>query len=608
MSLIRVSDYLVQRLVDAGISDVFLVTGGGAMHLNDAFGNHEKIRFHCFHHEQACAIAAEGYFRASGRLPVVNVTTGPGGTNAITGVLGQWLDSIPAIYISGNVKWETTIRSCPDLQLRQLGDQEADIISIVSPIVKYASMLTDAEMVKYEIDKALYIATHGRPGPVWIDVPLNIQGAFVDPENCKDYNAEENCPGYNTEIISKQIDALIGQLQKAQSPLLMVGVGIRLAKCEEKLSELYTRYHIPVLTGISGHDLIESDSPYFFGMPGICGDRMGNLAVQNCDLLLVLGTRLGLRQTTYNYTDFARNAYKVMVDVDRAELEKPTLQLDLKIESDLDLFLNLLLKKLATQSQLPNYEEWNQWGQRVRTKLPGVITDNPSSDGFISSYLFTERLFDLLPDNSVVVTGNGTAYTCTYQAMKIKKGMRVFANQGCASMGYDLPAAIGASIAGNKSETILVTGDGSIMMNLQELQTIAANNLPIKIFLLENEGYVAIRTTQTSFFNKRFVGESPRSGLHLPDFKKVAEAFGIKFIRTNEEKTLDATIREVLNEQAPVFCEIKMNPDQTLFPKVASYKTEDGRMVSKPMEEMFPFVDEVLLNSLSFAKDLSATR
>ena len=396
-----------------------------------------------------------------------------------------------------------------------------------------------------------------------------------------------------TQVLNEQADILIEKLLSSKSPVLLVGNGIRLSNAVNSYECLVEKIQIPVLNAISGHDLIATDDPLFMGRPGICGDRLGNIIVQNCDLLIILGTRMGLRQTTYNYDDFGRNAYKIMVDIDSAELNKPTLRIDLKIHSDLKLFLNILLKKLG-QHKTPDFKLWIEWGNSFKKKLPSLFEDNPSNPKFVNSYLFTDRLFNLLPNDAIVITGNGTAYTCTFQAMRIKKGMRVFANQGCASMGYDLPAAIGACIANNKKETIVIAGDGSIMMNLQELQTIFAYQLPIKIFILENNGYVAIRTTQSAFFNKRFVGESPQSRLFLPRFEDIAKAFGLKYSRIESEVDIESQLTEVLGTIGPIICEIKMDPNQTLFPKVASMKTPEGKMISKPMEEMFPFIDEMI--------------
>lgn len=589
MSIIRVADYIANRLVHFGIRDVFMVTGGGAMHLNDALGNHSELNYYCFHHEQGCAIAAEGYYRATGKLPVVNITTGPGGTNTITGVLGQWLDSIPGLYISGQVKWETTIYSCPDIEnLRQLGDQEADIINMVKPITKYAVLLKDPLQVRKIIDKAIFLATHGRPGPVWIDVPLDVQGAIIDSDMLEEYDSKEDELLFDEKYLSVQAKLLIEKILSAKSPLLYIGNGIRLSGAEEQYKNLVDKLKIPVVSGISGHDLIASDDPLFMGRPGIFGDRLGNIVVQNCDLLIVLGTRMSVRQTTYNFNDFCRKAYKIMIDIDNAELNKPTFKVDLKINSDLRFFLKILLREC--DGIKTDFTRWITWGNNLKLQLPSMIDDNPSNPEFVNSYVFVDRLFNHLSKDALVVTGNGTAFTCTLQAMKIKDGMRVFCNQGCASMGYDLPAAIGACIGSGRKEVILITGDGSFMMNLQELQTIIGYDLPIKIFLLENSGYLAIRITQTSFFDKRFVGESPRSGITFPDLEKVSSAFGIKYFKISEDKNIDEQISKVFLFDGPILCEIKMDPNQTLFPKVVSMKTPEGKMISKPMEDMFPFL------------------
>jgi acetolactate synthase I/II/III large subunit len=599
MSALRVADYIANWLVRHDIKDVFMVTGGGAMHLNDALGNHPDLTFYCNHHEQACAIAAEGYFRATGKMPVVNVTTGPGGTNTLTGVLGQWDDSIPALYLSGQVKWETTIDSCPDLSIRQVGDQEGDIIHIVKPVTKYAVMLKEPKLVRKTLEKAYFIATHGRPGPVWIDIPLNVQSAIIDEQDLPTYDTSEDEISIDLDHINIQVSEVSDRIKHAKSPAFIVGLGIRLSNAEEEFAQLLQKTGIPVLTAISGSDFIESDSPLYFGRPGICGDRLGNITVQNSDLLIVLGTRLGLRQTTYNYDDFGRKAFKIMVDIDKAELAKPTFKPDLKIHCDLKFFLKALLDKLD-EIKLPSFDSWLNWGNELKKMLPSMVEENKSTYGYINSYRFVESLFDKLPVPSQVVTGNGTAYTCTFQVMKIRKGIRVFANQGCAAMGYDLPAAIGACIGRHKKDTYLITGDGSIMMNLQELQTIAAYCLPVKIFLLDNNGYLAIRITQTSFFDSHFVGESPGSRLHFPDFEKIASAFGLAYYCVSDELKLDDIIQSVISHKGPVLCRIIMNPIQTLYPKVYSLRTDDGKMVSKPMEEMFPFLPDEIMKKCSF--------
>lgn len=599
--MVKVSDFIFEYLVNKhNIHHCFLVTGGGAMHLNDSIGHTKGLTYICNHHEQASAIAAEGYYRTCGELCVTNVTTGPGGTNAVTGVLGQWLDSIPGLYISGQIKTSTMKDTYPDLPLRQLGDQEADIVSIVKPITKYAKVVTNALDIKYELDKAITIALNGRPGPVWLDIPLDIQGAMIDETQLREFDNNEIIDEVKHGLVNKQIDELIERIKSAKSPVIYVGNGVRLAKRVEKFISLAEKLQIPVVTAISGSDIIWYDHPLCYGKPGICGDRIGNIMVQNSDLLIILGTRLSIRQVSYAYDLLAPKAYKVMVDIDRAELSKPTLNINMPIHANLSEFIDLIYDKVMGMS-LPTFEKWRSWGKNIESKLPTLFDDNPSVKGYVSSYVFADELFKQLKEGDVVVTGNGTAYTSTYQAMKVNKGVRVFANQGCAAMGYDLPAGIGAVVSNNTGKTILVTGDGSIQMNIQELQTLVTYKLPLKIFVLENEGYLAIKTTQKSFFGGHFTGSNPTSGVICPDMKKIADAYGIPFMRVNEEgKLLVSAIKDTLNVDGPVICEIIMHPEQTLFPKSASFMDENGKMTSAPLDKMAPFMKEDLQKECTY--------
>lgn len=591
--MIKVSDFIFKYLVNTyQIHHVFLVTGGGAMHLNDSIGHTAGLTYICNHHEQASAIAGEGYYRTGGHLCITNVTTGPGGTNAVTGVLGQWLDSIPGLYISGQIKQSTMKGSYPDLPLRQLGDQEADIVSIVKPITKYAVTVTRALDIKYELDKAIAIALSGRPGPVWIDVPLDIQGAMIDENKLKEFNSTELVDTVNHQLVDQQIDELIERIRNAKSPVMYVGNGIRLAKRTDEFIRIAEKLQIPVVTAISGSDIIWHNHSLCFGKPGICGDRIGNIMVQNADLLIVLGTRLSIRQVGYAYELLAPKAYKVMVDIDRAEMQKPTLGIHLHIHVNLSEFFDKLSTKIENLT-FPDFSVWQRWGREIERELPSLFEDNPSTPGYVSSYVFADKLFEQLKDGDVVVTGNGTAYTSTFQAMKIKKGVRVFANQGCAAMGYDLPAAIGALTANQYGRTILVTGDGSLQMNIQELQTLVTYKMPLKIFVLENEGYLAIKTTQKSFFDGRFTGSNPDSGVVCPNLEKIANAYGITYKSVQEEgKELEKTLADVLNYPEAIICEIHMHPEQTLFPKSASFMNEEGKMTSAPLEKMAPFMPE----------------
>ena len=603
--MIKVSDFIFQHLVEKyGIKHCFLVTGGGAMHLNDSIGHTKGLKYICNHHDQASAIAGEGYYRACGHLAVTCVTTGPGGTNAITGVLGQYLDSIPGLYISGQIKTSTYKHTYPYLNLRQLGDQEADIVSMVTPITKYAKTIYNPLDVKYEVDKAIAIALDGRPGPVWLDVPLDVQGATVDETQFKEFDpALEIIDPVKHALVDEQIKQLIDKIKAAKSPIIYVGNGVRLAKREKEFITLAEKLNIPVVTAISGSDIIWHDHKLCFGKPGICGDRIGNIMVQNSDLLIVMGTRLSIRQVSYAYDLLAPKAFKVMVDIDLAEMQKPTLNIDMPIHVNLSEFIDKMLVALEGENELPKFENWIEWGRNIEGKIPSLFDDNPDCEGYANSYKFADELFKQLHDGDVVVTGNGTAYTCTYQAMQVNKGVRVFANQGCAAMGYGLPASIGACVSNENGKTICVTGDGSIQMNLQELQTIVTYKLPLKLFVLENESYLAIKTTQKAFFKGNFTGSNPASGVVCPDLNCIAEAYGIPFVRVSSNEALEATIKDVLNAEGAMICEVKMHPEQTLFPKSASFMDKNtGKMSSAPLEKMAPFMSDELQAECVFDK------
>lgn len=611
--MIKVSDFIFRHLVEKhGIKHCFLVTGGGAMHLNDSIGHTKGLAYICNHHEQASAIAAEGYYRTCGKLCVTNVTTGPGGTNAITGVLGQYLDSIPGLYISGQIKTSTYKHTYPYLNLRQLGDQEADIVSVVTPITKYAKTVYNPLDIKYELDKAIAIALDGRPGPVWLDIPLDVQGAMVDETQMREFDSSELIDPVKHSLVDEQIKELIEKIKLAKSPVIYVGNGVRLAKREKEFISLVEKLNIPVVTAISGSDVIWHNHPLCFGKPGICGDRIGNIMVQNADLLIVLGTRLSIRQVSYAYDLLAPKAYKVMVDIDLAEMQKPTLSIDMPIHANLSEFIDKMLNATEELTAPAAFEAFKTWGRILQQKLPTLLDDNPDSEGYTNSYKFADELFKQLGDGDVVVTGNGTAYTCTYQAMQVNKGTRVFANQGCAAMGYDLPAAIGAVVSNEAREngikggkTVLVTGDGSLQMNIQELQTLITYKMPLKIFVLENEGYLAIKTTQKSFFKGEFTGSNPASGVICPNLSKIAAAYGIQYTSISENGVaLSDAIARTLASEGPMICEVHMHPEQTLFPKSASFMDkETGKMSSAPLEKMAPFMSDKLQAECVFNAD-----
>jgi len=585
--MIKVSDYLAQRVAELGVKHIFMITGGGAMHLDDSFGSHPDLEFICNHHEQACAIAVEGYSRVSGNIGVAVVTTGPGGTNTITGVLGQWHDSIPALYISGQVKYETTVAST-GLPLRQLGDQEADIISIVSPITKYAVMVTDPNEIRYHFEKAVYMAKNGRPGPVWLDIPLNVQASMVDEGNLRSFDPAEEDEIFDKKKVLSQIDELIERLKKAKRPVILAGSGIRTANAVDRFVELVDKLNIPVLTAWNAHDIM-GEHPLCFGRPSTVGDRSGNFIIQNADLLISIGCRLNVRQIGYEFKSFAREAYKVVVDIDPVELRKPTIFPDVPVHSDVAFFIESLNERI--DKPLESKKDWITWCSERKKRYPVVLPKYREEKDYVNPYVFIDEISNSLNNEDVIVCANGAACVITFQAIKLKKGQKMFANSGTASMGYDLPAAIGACFANNKQRVVCFAGDGSIQMNIQELQTIAHHNLPLKIFVFNNSGYLSIRQTQDNMFGGKYIGESSRSGVSFPDMVKLAGAYGIEAVRILNHDEMNEQIKEVLNSPGPVLCDVVMSPKQIFAPKVSSQKLPDGRIVSKPLEDLYPFLE-----------------
>lgn len=592
--MIKLSDYIAQELVKYGVRHIFMISGGGAMHLNDSLGKNEKLEYVCNHHEQASAIAAEGYARLNQELAVVNVTTGPGGINALNGVFGQWTDSAPTLYISGQVKYETTLDAYPEKNLRQLGDQEVDIITIVKPITKYAEMVKDPKDIKKILQKAIYLATSGRPGPTWIDIPINVQGAMIDETKLEAYEVEidKKCD-LDLEQKSQKIIEL---LKQAKRPLVVAGHGIRISKSVKDFHQVIEKLKIPVVTTINGFDTIASDHELFMGRIGTVGQRAGNFVLQNADLILFLGTRNNIRQVSYSWEMFARNAKKIVVDVDAAELDKPTLKIDLPIHANLKNFLPAFNK--ATDGI--NYECSNTWlswcKERKEIFNPDNAPEYQKSPNLINPYHFMRIFGKVMKEDAVVIAANGTAFIGYFQVAEVKKNQRVFWNSGNASMGYDLPAAIGACFANNKKEVICLAGDGSVMMNLQELQTIRHYNLPIKIFILNNDGYSSIRQTQRNFFGEKLVACSSGSGVSTPSFVKLAAAFGFETAIIENGDDMEKQISEVLSYEGQMVCEVMLTHDYIFQPKLSAEKLPDGRIISKPLEDMFPFLNREEFN------------
>lgn len=586
---IKVSDYVVQYIEKLGVEYVFLISGGGCIHLIDSVGKAKKLKFVCNHHEQACAISAEGYARISGKIGVCIVTSGPGGTNAITGVMGSWLDSVPMLVISGQIRRETIGAG---MGLRQLGDQEINIIDIVKPISKYAVMVRDPYDIYYHLEKAAYLATHGRPGPVWIDIPLDIQGSYIDEKKLKKFNPSEVKLTFETDKkkLRKTASEVIKKIKNAKRPVLFVGNGIRYAGAEDQLMELINLLKIPVLTGFASLDLVSSKNPYSAGKPGTIGQRGANFTLQNSDLLLIIGSRLNIRIIGYNFPSFARGAYKIMVDVDKEEMKKRTLKIDLSLNFDAKDFIDEMIRQLKVKRLKLNTSEWLEKTKYWQKKYKTVLPEYWKQTGYVNPYCFIETLSIFIGPKDILALADATASICTYQALDFPQGTRILTSSGSAPMGYGLPASIGACFARKKKKTICLEGDGSIQLNIQELQTVIYHKLPIKLFLYSNGGYVSIRLTQKGLFEGRIVASSQDSGVGIPNMLKIAKAYGFKTERINNHSEMERKIKKVLSTQGPVFCEVMTSSDQGFWPKAASMKLPDGSFVSRPLEDMAPFL------------------
>jgi acetolactate synthase-1/2/3 large subunit len=596
----KLSDYVIGQLADWGVRHIFLVTGGGAMHLNDSIGGEPRLQYICNHHEQASAMAAEAYARISGQPGVVNVTTGPGGINALNGVFGAWTDSIPMLVVSGQVKRETCMRSQGITGLRQLGDQEADIVAIVTNITKYAVMIDDPLSVRYHLERAWHLTQSGRPGPCWLDIPVDVQAAAIDPASLRAYDPAEDDGaqgGHPSQGDTSQLESrcreVLDRIRNAKRPVILAGTGIRAANAVAEFEELFHRLGVPVTTAWT-HDLIASDDPLFCGRQGTIGDRAGNFTVQNADVLLILGSRLNIRQTSYNWKSFSSRAFKIQVDIDAAEFQKPTVRPDLAIHSDLKVFLQELLRQCEAENYRPGkHAQWIAWC-RERVQRYSVVQDRQRQPGPpLNPYYLIEQLSAKLADDDVIVCGNATSCIVPFQTLRLRSGQRLFSNSGSASMGYDLPAAIGAAIARPGKRVICFSGDGSIQMNIQELQTIVHCHLPIKIFVLNNSGYLSMRMTQSGFFG-RLTGESAASGASLPDMVKVACAYGIPSIRIDRQSQLEQVDR-ALAAEGPALIDVVLDPNQEFEPRSKARQLPDGSIVSPNLEDMYPFLDETEL-------------
>lgn len=633
---IKVSNYIAQLLVEHGISHVFTVTGGGAMHLNDGLGHQEGLTCIYNHHEQACAIAAESYARIYNKIAAVCVTTGPGGTNAITGVVGGYLDSIPMFILSGQVRYDTTARST-GLNLRAMGDQEFDITKAVHSMTKYCEMVIDPARTRYCVEKALYIAQIGRPGPCWLDIPVDIQGSYIETEDQIGFDPEtyqkENQKELPSKVEEETVKIVLTKIKKAKRPILYAGNGIRIARGHAVLERIIEHLNIPVVTAWDSIDAIYDTHPLYVGRGGIMGDRAGNFAVQNSDLILAIGNRLSIRQVGYHVKTWAREAFVIMVDADAEEMKKPVLHCEMPIHADAKDFLEKLEEELKketiekeTDKKWFQEEEWLTICRNWKKNYPVIQKKHYKEQSCVNVYALIKELSGRLSENQITVVGNGSACVVGSHGYIIKKGQRFIINSAIASMGYDLPAAIGACVAAygnqvlrkaqptidkegkqiyrenktdcldkkeikNHLDIILVTGDGSIQMNLQELQTIIHHQMPIKIFLINNHGYHSIRQTQSNFFGEPFVGIGYDSGdLSFPEMEKLAGAYGYPYIKIEKNEQLGEQIEKTLAIKGPAICEVMVSIDQKFEPKSATKRLEDGTLVSPPLEDLAPFL------------------
>ena len=587
--MIKVSDYIMKFLVSLGIKDVFFVSGGGAMHMNDSLGSNPALQAVAMLHEQGASIAAEAYSRVSdgGKKTAYGaclVTSGPGGTNAVTGVAGAWQDGTPVIYLSGQVKRADLVG---EQGIRQFGIQEIDIISIVDSITKYAVQIKEPEDIRYELEKAAALAIHGKPGPVWIDVPLDIQASMVDEESLQGYDASEletfKCP-------KAAMDETIRLFNAAKRPMLMLGHGIRLAGAVEQARALYEYLGAPVLTTWNGVDLIEDNHPLFYGRPGAIGHRSANFIQQNADFVLTIGTRLNLLSTGYNYDSFLEKANHVMVEIDAAEMNKKSIHPQVKIQCDAKDFIEALWAR-RDEIDVQTRDEWIAYCDNMKEKYPRFIPEQEAREGYVSTYHLVDEISKQMTENDIYqFTSSGTAVDISMQTFRIKWGQRAFLTKGLAAMGFDLPACIGSAVAAKGRRVICTTGDGSLMMNIQELEVMKRLRLPIKIFVVDNRGYSMIYGSQNGNFKGRLTGCTKESGLTLPDICKVAESYDLKSFSIQDETRLSEQVAEVLAYDGPAVCVVNADITQKILPKQTNYMREDGQMASRPLEDMSPLL------------------
>ena len=586
----KLSDYVVEFLEKNGVRVVFMLSGGGCMHLVDSVGKSERIKFICNHHEQACAMAAEAYAKYKNDIAVALVTSGPGATNAITGLLGAFQDSVPCLFISGQSKRSQTVYNLKNVKLRQFGVQEVNIIPIVESLTKYAVMVNEPKMIRYHLEKALYLAKTGRPGTVWLDIPLDVQNATIKKSELKGFSENKSKLCYKKSPKKSEINELVRLLKSADRPVIIAGHGIRTADACDELIRLVTKYNLPVVTPIMGIDVIHSNHKCFIGRIGIKGTRPGNFAMQNADLIISVGSRLAAPTIGFEYKLFAREAKVVVVDIDSEEHKKETIKIHKFINADAKRFLKEFAEKLQKE-QFTSSKRWLQTCNQWKRKYPVCLPEYKKARGGINYYYFVDALTRKIKADVPVISDAGSSFYVVSQAINIQKGQRYITSGALATMGFGLPAAIGVSAALGGGVVASVMGEGSFQQNLQELQTVVHYDLPVKIFVVNNKGYLSIRHTQRRFFDGRLVGEGPQSGLSFPATGKIARAYGIKFVKATNNKNLHKALDEVFNYKGPVVCEIRSLENQEIIPANTAEIRPDGTMVSKPLEDMYPFLD-----------------
>lgn len=584
--MIKLSDYIMQVVTGLNIKHVFIVSGGGAMHLDNSAGSCPGLEVICNLHEQASAIAAEAYSKVTNNLGFALVTTGPGGTNTLTGVTGAWLDSTPCLFISGQVKRADLIG---ESGVRQFGFQEVDIVSMVKPVTKYAVTVLEPNQIRYHLEKAIHLATSGRPGPVWLDIPMDVQAAMIDPDKIPAYIAEGGIQSQSHPDLKEQVKKAIEMLNRAERPVIWGGNGIRLAHAQSEFIALAERLGLPVLLTWLGLDFLPEDHPFFVGRPGSVAPRGANFALQNSDWLLTIGARLDMGSTGYSHENLARSAQKIMVDVDATEIGKMRTRIDVPVCADAGEFLREFLHQIDSV-QIKDRSSWQKRCQDWKQKYPVVLPEY-YQQGKVNTYIFAETLSKVLAENELVVTASSGAgieiFLLTY---KVKPGQRVLHTASLGAMGFGLPASIGACLAAGRKRTILVDADGGFQLNSQELETIARLNLPVKMFILNNQGYASIRISQQKYFG-RLTGADATSGLSLPDMVKLGTAYGIPSRRISNPEGLQDQIRAVIEHPGPVLCDVLIPNDEPRIPSLSTVQTSDGRMVSRPMEDLYPFLD-----------------